>query len=378
MKRQAKQLPATAQGSFGFARESAVSAATPQQIPSDDWFQPDGHLGFYLGPERLDVYLKRVGSGWVLRLRGLLEELNWEVLTRAYHLTGRKAKHPRAMLGLIVYGILSGRWSLRDLEEMARLDAGAWWVCGGHQPDHGTIGEFIRRHAAVLTTAFFEDLVKYVVARLRLQVGTVAIDGTVIESAASRFRMLKLEAAREAARLAEQAAQADPEDPVLQGQAKIAAELANTANQRAEERVARGGEAAGTSIAQTDPEAVLQPRKDGAWRPGYKPSLMVHASGAIVAQSVHPSSEVTQVQGLLAQHSAAFGAPPGTALLDANYHCSEVLSECVAQGVDVLCRSGPTRDGKPCNERGAGGRFAKSDSSATPIATATAVRQARN
>ncbi len=98
----------------------------------------------------------------MLRLRGLLEELKWEVLTRAYHLTGRKAKHPRAMLGLIVYGILSGRWSLRDLEEMARLDAGAWWVCGGHQPDHGTIGEFIRRHAAVLTTAFFEDLVKYV------------------------------------------------------------------------------------------------------------------------------------------------------------------------------------------------------------------------
>lgn len=361
MKRQAKQLPATAQGSFGFTRESVAWAATPTQIPSDDWFQPDGHLEFYLGPERLDAYLKRVGSGWVLGLRGLLEELNWELLTRAYQLTGRKAKHPRVMLGLIVYGIVSGRWSLRDLEEMARLDAGAWWVCGGHQPDHSTIGEFIQRHAAVLTTTFFESLVKYVVARLRLQVGTVAIDGTVIESAASRFHMLKLEAAREAARLAEQSAQADPEDHVLQAQAKIAAELANTANRRAQERVARGREAAGTSVAGSDPEAVLQPRKDGAWRPGYKPSVMVHASGVIIAQSVHPSSEVAQVEGLLAQHSAVFGAPPATALLDANYHCSEVLSECIAQDVDVLCPSGATRNGKPCNKRGVDGRFAKTD-----------------
>jgi len=361
MRRQAKQLPATAQGSFGFTRQSSLTASTAETVAGDDWFQGDGHRDFYLGSERLDAYLERVGAGWVVRLRALLEELNWELLTRAYHPTGRKAKHPRVMLGLIVYGILAERWSLRDLEELARLDAGAWWVCGAHQPDHSTIGEFIQRHARILTTAFFESLVKYVVARLRLQVGTVAIDGTVVEAAASRFALLKLEAAREAAGLAHEAAQAHPADAALQAQATRAAELAAVAEARAAERAGQGREAMETAVARSDPEAVLQPRKDGAWRPGYKPSVLVHARGVIIGQSVHPSNEVAQVSGLLAQHRAVFETSPPTALMDANYHCAEVLTQCVAQDIDVLCPSGGTQPGDTWSKRGARGQFAKSE-----------------
>jgi hypothetical protein len=30
-------------------------------------------------------------------------------------------------------GILKRQWSLRELEALARCDAGAWWMCGGHQ-----------------------------------------------------------------------------------------------------------------------------------------------------------------------------------------------------------------------------------------------------
>ena len=358
MMRQAKQLPATAQGSFGFTRESVPP---PVRTAGDDWFQPDGHLDLYIGPERLDAYLKRTGSGWAVHLRTLLEELKWELLTRGYHPTGRKAKHPRVMLGLIVFGILSARWSLRDLEELARRDVGAWWVCGGHQPDHSTIGEFIQRHAAILTTSFCESLIKYVVRRLRLQAATVAIDGSVIESAASRFQMLKLEAAREAACRAHEAAQGHPEDSARQAQAHSAAELAAIAEARGVERAVRGRAAMETAVARSDPEAVLQPRKDGAWRPGYKPSLLVHASGVIIGHSVHPSNEVAQVPALLAQHRAVFDSAPPTALLDANYHCAEVLTQCVAQDIDVLCPSGGTQAGDCWSKRGARGQFAKSE-----------------
>jgi transposase len=358
MRRQAKHVPSTVQGSFGF-RSGGMPPPAPVMAAGDDWFQSDGHWDLYIGPERLDGYLKRIGSGWVVQLRRLLEELNWELLTRGYHPTGRKAKHPRVMLGLIVFGILSGRWSLRDLEDLARRDVGAWWVCGGHQPDHSTIGEFIQRHAALLSTAFFESLVKYVVARLRLQVGTVAIDGTVIESAASRFHLLKVEVAQEAARAAAQAAQAHPEDATLHAQASAAAELAAVARTRAQERAAQGRAAAQTAVPRSDPEAVLQPRKDGAWRPGYKPSVLVHESGVIVGHAVHASNEVAQVEGLLAQHAAVFGAPPTTVLVDGNYHCAEMLEPCVAQDIDVLCPSGGTRR-ESWTKRGARGRFAKS------------------
>lgn len=358
MRRQSTRAPATAQGDFGFTRHSG---SPPAMIPGDDWFQPDSHEDIYLGGRRLDEYLSGCGAGWIVELRKVLEELDWGLLTRAYHPTGRKAKHPRMMLGLILYGILSRRWSLRELEELARRDVGAWWVCGAHQPDHSTIGEFIERHAPILTAAFFESLVKWAVRRLRLQVGTAAIDGTVIESAASRFQLLKLEAALEAARSAERAAQAHPEDDALQAQAKAATELAAIATRRAAERTARGEDGTETAVPRTDPEAVLQPRKDGARRPAHKPSVLVHASGLIIGQSVHPTNEVAQVDGLLAQHHTVFGAAPDTLLTDANYNCHAMLNTAVAQNIDLLCPSGDTLSSQSWDKCGAAGRFAKSE-----------------
>ena len=38
---------------------------------------------------------------------------------------------PRAMVGIILYGILQDLSSLRDLERLARADVGCWWLSGG-------------------------------------------------------------------------------------------------------------------------------------------------------------------------------------------------------------------------------------------------------
>jgi hypothetical protein len=67
------------------------------------------------------------------------------------------------------------------------------------------------------------------------------------------------------------------------------------------------------------------------------------------------------VKGLFAQHAAVFDALPSGALFDANYHCNEVLSQCVANNVDVLCPSGATHHGQPSTRRGVRGQFSKSD-----------------
>jgi transposase len=295
----------------------------------------------------------------VIELRRLLEALDWRRLTRVYQPTGRKAKHPRVMVGLIVYGILSARWSLRELELVAGRDVGAWWICGGHHPDHRTIGEFIERHRAVLTTAFFESLVRYVAERLRVRPGTAALDGTVVEAAASRYRTLQLEAAQQAAAQARPRAHACPQDAAAQAAAQAATAVAAAASERAARRATKGRDPQQTAVAVSDPEAVLQPRKEGARRPAYKPSPLVHESGLIVGQTVHPSSATIQVAPLLAQHHKILGAAPLRLLLDANYCQGEVLAPCVAEGIDVWCPSGTARQADQWTKRGAGGRFGK-------------------
>ena len=50
---------------------------------------------------------------------------------------------PRLMMGLILYGVMQGVHSLRQLERLARLDLGCMWVTGGIAPDHANIGRFV-------------------------------------------------------------------------------------------------------------------------------------------------------------------------------------------------------------------------------------------
>jgi hypothetical protein len=85
------------------------------------------------------------------------------------------------------------------LEGLARRDVGAWWLCGGHQPDHSTIGKFIMLHAEVLTEEFFVGLVKHLATRLKLSPTLSAGDSTLMDAAASRFRLLFSDAAAQAA-----------------------------------------------------------------------------------------------------------------------------------------------------------------------------------
>jgi hypothetical protein len=119
------------------------------------------------------------------------------------------------MLGLIVYGILNRQWSLRELEGLARRDVGAWWLRGGHQPDHSTIVKFIVLHGKVLTDEFFVILVKHFAARLRLGPTLTAADGTIIEAAACRFHLLRVEAAQQAAQEMQVQAAAAPNNTEL-------------------------------------------------------------------------------------------------------------------------------------------------------------------
>jgi transposase len=343
MERETRRLEGLGQLGFDFrTAEESIDGSIDGQDGEPELFLDAEPRELFVGSQRLNDYLREAGLGWVLRLGALLAEVDLSALSSRYRTSGRKAFHPRTLLGLIVYGILNRQWSLRELEGLARRDVGAWWLCGGHQPDHSTIGKFIVLHGEVLTEEFFVDLVKHLAARLKLGPALTAGDGTLIDAAASRFRLLWSEAAEQAAQEARETAWAAPDDAQL----KRKAELANAAVQLGAERLARRrahkGEAAEVKVSLIEPEAVHQRAKDKTRRLAYKPVVLANADGLIVGQRVEPSNEAAAIAPVVDQHRAVFGCAPPTLLLDGGFASNALWAALVGQGVDLLCPSGRT------------------------------------
>ena len=321
-----------------------AGAASRGEGREEERFLSGAEGDFYLGAQRLDQYLCANQQGWVVRLRALLQELDWSQFTSRYQERGRRPLHPRVLLGLVLYGIMRGEWSLRNLERLALVDLGAWWITGRLQPDHSTIGKFIQLHAQLLSEGFCQELVKYLVGKLQVSAGTVAVDGTVIDAVASRYRLLRAEALQE------------------QGVERAAERILA---QRSAERAFRGRDGGATRLAAGEPEAMVQVTKQGVSRASYKPSAMRHESGLVVAQTVHPSSETAVVLELVAQHAVVFQLDPPRLLGDAGYSSIEVLRELSARDIDVLIAPG-TR-AHPMQPHSAGGRLLKSEFCYDPV-----------
>jgi len=120
MEREVRRLEGLGQLGFDFCPPATVDEGAPRQTSGDEMFLDAEPRELFVGAQRLDGYLREAGLGWVLRLGRLLAELDLSALTGRYQAGGRKAFHPRTLLGLIVYGILHRQWSLRGLEGLAR------------------------------------------------------------------------------------------------------------------------------------------------------------------------------------------------------------------------------------------------------------------
>src|SRR4029077_971310 len=81
---------------------------------------------------------------------------------------------------------------------LAATDLGAWWLCGGVRPDHSTLGDFVMLYADRLTADLFVAATRGLARGLGLEPDVAALDGTVVEAAASRFQVLRAEAAQAA------------------------------------------------------------------------------------------------------------------------------------------------------------------------------------
>lgn len=342
-------------GEEAVAHESVVAPASREAVR----FKRVDPRGLYLGSQRLEEYLRDAEQEWILRLTEFLLDQDWSAFEAAYHGGGREPYPPARIAGLIIYGYLKGVTSLRELERLARLDVGAMWVACGLAPDYSTLCRFLHRHEALITGSMFEQITAEVLRRVGGSVREVAIDGTTVQAAASRYRKLTAEAARVAAQRARDAADADPADTKRVAEAARAEDVARVAKERAQVRRAAGKDAAKVQVSPTEPDAAVQPLKDKSIAPSYKLSAAVTEQRIIVAHHVHPTSETTAVPLMIEQAMRVGRERVQREMLDAGYFCDMVLQHAVDYDLDVLCPEGnPERS--PDWERASTKQFPKS------------------
>lgn len=295
----------------------------------------------YLGLATLKEHLESVQQKTPFIVRQALSEQDWSAFEARYKSGGKPPYSPRAMLGLVLYGIMNNTTSLRALENMARVDLGSMWVSGGIYPDHATIGRFILLHSEQLSDAFFDQLTASILRKVGARSETVSGDGTIIQAACSNYNLLKMEAVKERAKKTLTDAASKPEDETLRQKAEQAKEVQETLESRAAIREKKGKSAKGLSISPTEPEAAVQPQKHNmGYAPSYKPSVLANEKRIVVAQALHPTSETSILPELLEQCKRVIGAYPKELLLDAGYCSASVINETLDKDISLLCPEG--------------------------------------
>lgn len=344
IRRRERQVPADGQLGLELTGQTTEEPRAPKPRARVEFKK--GKRRLFVGDMPLEAYLEDAGLGWVVRMRALLEEVDITAFVERYEGTGRRPYHPHTILGLILYGIVEKKWSLRELEALSARDVGAWLICGGLRIDHSTIGRFLLRHEEVLTEQFFIALTQRVVSRLRLKSGEAVTDGTVIEAAASHLSAMKIEALKQASERAVR-----PDDSRAAARAAALSEAAQVCEERNAERKAKNRLGAGAQVVPGETEAVVQKLKNGSTRPAYKASMIVHESGVVAGYHVDPTSETAAVPPLVEQHRQVFGAAPQCTMLDAGFFTASVLAFFHEQDLDVLCPSGRAMDDESMTRR---------------------------
>ena len=185
---------------------------------------------------------------------------------------GAPAYHPRALLGIWLYGFMIGLRSSRRLETAGREQLALQWLSGYQQPDHNTLWRFYREHRNQLRGLLRHTV--QIAARLGLVDWALqAVDGTKVAGSASSSRTYdaqQLERLLERTERAIADLEAQNEAGDEPAAARLPADLAEAKRLHAEVLAARAALAAGERrhVNLTDPDARLL-RAAGGYLTGY-------------------------------------------------------------------------------------------------------------
>lgn len=304
---------------------------------------PSGEkLNISIGNKSIEEHLLMANIMQPIYIKELLSKQDWTVFEEQHPIKGTRAYLPVSMVGLILYGLMQGISSLRDLSRMARVDLGCIYLTEGVFPDSSSICRFINRYKEILSEAFFINLTKSILKVTRSRVRSLAGDGTIIEAAASRYNLMKQEAIEEKKKEARVKSAAYPEDKALTLAAKKMEQVADELQTRINKRKEQHKSIETVTINPIEPEAMIQPTKKGNTSvPSYKPSVLANDARVVVAIDVHPSNEIQSLMSMLDMVNKVDKEDEvKELLLDGGYESIEVLEEAIKREISVLCAAG--------------------------------------
>jgi transposase len=125
--------------------------------------------------------------------------LDLRIIYQQYSALGAPPYAPEIMLGLVLYGYITGVFSSRKIEQATYESIPFRYLAGGMHPDHDTIAAFRKQFLGELKELFVQVLM---IAETMgyLELGNVSLDGSKIRADASKSkavsykRLLELEA----------------------------------------------------------------------------------------------------------------------------------------------------------------------------------------
>ena len=135
----------------------------------------------------LDILLPCDDS--VRLLSEVVEELDCTKLYKAYSPRGRKPKtSPVTMFKILVYGVMDGRHSCRELARMCRRDINYMWLLGDEPaPDHYALNRFRSKQLTDAIDDLFYQLVKKLAEIGEIKYEHLFVDGTKLEANANKY-----------------------------------------------------------------------------------------------------------------------------------------------------------------------------------------------
>ena len=269
---------------------------------------------------------------------------------------GAPAYHPRALLGVWLYGFMTGVRSSRKLEAACRDQVPYLWLTGWQHPDHNTLWRFYRSHRQSMRKLLkrtVQTAVKIDLVDLALQ----AVDGTKVGANATGDRTLDREGLERLLRRVEQAL-SDLEAQNEAGEDGEPVHMPRELSEKAalRDRVRRAMEELSESndldqMNLTDTDSRLMRTRHGI-APCYNAQAMVSPTqteagkkGMLITavEVADDPDDHSQLAPMLQKAEDTTGIRSETTLADAGYHSGSNLHQCMLRDQKVVMPEAQSR-----------------------------------